>query len=139
MSPLALTDASRWIAGAVLLTVVGIEFGGYYLMRVVRGRERLTPFQRTFARAGHAHAGVLVTLGLVCLLLADAAGLAGALGWVARAGVPLAALLISGGFFFSSMGRGEVTGPNRLIAMVWAGAASLAVGVVSIGVGLLVA
>lgn len=81
---------------------------------------------------------MLVTLSLVCLVLADAAGLDGALGWLARVAVPLAALLISGGFFFSSMGRGEITKPNRLIVMIWTGAASLAVGVVSIGLGLLI-
>lgn len=138
MNAIALSDASRIIAGSVLLTIVGIEVGGWYLMRIVRGKEQLTDFQKSFARAGHAHAGVLVTLSLVCLVLADAAGLDGALGWLARVAVPLAALLISGGFFFSSMGRGEITKPNRLIAMIWTGAASLAVGVVSIGLGLLV-
>ncbi len=137
MNAIVLTDASRIIAGSVLLTIVGIEAGGAYLMRIVRGKERLTDFRKSFARAGHAHAGVLVTLSLVCLVLADAAGLDGAVGWLARIAVPLAALLMSGGFFFSSMGRGEITKPNRLIAMIWTGAASLAVGVVSIGLGLL--
>ncbi|CRK60829.1 hypothetical protein [Alloactinosynnema sp. L-07] len=139
MNTFALTDASRVIAGLILLTIVGIEFGGWYLMRIVRGKEKLTDFQQRFARAGHAHAGVLVTLALVCLVLADAAGLTGALGWLARIAVPLAALLISGGFFFSSMGRGEVVRPNKLIALIWTGALSLAVGVVSIGLGLLTA
>ena len=132
-----MTDPSRYIAGAMLLSIVGIEFGGYYLMRIVRGKERLTAFQQTFARAGHAHAGVLVTLGLVCLLLADAGDITGPTGWVARLGVPIAALLIPGGFFFSSMGRGEVTRPNRLVLMVGAGALALAAGVVAAGIGLL--
>ncbi|WP_026426071.1 hypothetical protein [Actinokineospora inagensis] len=134
-----LSDPSRYLAGVVLLTVVGIEFGGWFLMRVARGQQKLSPFQQKFARAGHAHAGVLVTLALVCLVLADAAGLSGALGWIARVAVPAAAALISAGFFFSSMGRGEVTRPNRLIALIWLGAMSLAVGVVSIGLGLLTA
>ncbi|WP_018683488.1 hypothetical protein [Actinokineospora enzanensis] len=134
---LTLSDPSRHLAGAVLLTVVGIEFGGWFLIRVAGGQQKLSPFQQKFARAGHAHAGVLVTLGLVCLVLADAAGLTGAIGWISRIGVPLAAALISAGFFFSSMGRGEVTRPNKLIALIWLGAVSLAVGVVSIGIGLL--
>ncbi|SER45415.1 hypothetical protein [Actinokineospora terrae] len=136
---LTISDPSRLLAGTVLLSVVGIEFGGWFLLRLARGDQRLTPFQQKFARAGHAHAGVLVTLGLVCLLLADAAGLDGPIGWIARIGVPAAAALISAGFFFSSMGRGEVTKPNRLIALIWLGALSLAVGVVSIGIGLLTA
>jgi hypothetical protein len=57
---------------------------------------------------------VLVTLGLVGLVLVDAAGLGGAVAWVARLGIPLAALLISGGFFASSAGRGatQPIGPS---------------------------
>jgi hypothetical protein len=136
---LALTDASRYIAGVALLTIVGIEFGGWFMTRVVTGHVPMTDFQKSFARAGHAHAGVLVTLGLVTLLLADAADLQGALGWLARLGVPAAAALVSAGFFFSSMGKGEVTKPNRLIWLLWLGALSLAVGVVTLGLGLLTA
>ena len=53
-------------------------------------------------RAGHAHAGVLVILSLVCQLLADAASPAPdwAL-WIARLGTPIAAVLIPMGFFLS--------------------------------------
>jgi hypothetical protein len=137
MQTFVLSPESRYIAGAVLLTIVGIEFGGWFMTRIVGGHVRMTDFQKSFARAGHAHAGVLVTLGLVTLVLADAAALDGVLGWLARVGTPAAAALISAGFFFSSMGRGEVTRPNKLIWLVWLGALSLAVGVVTLGLGLL--
>jgi hypothetical protein len=137
MQTLVLSPESRYIAGAVLLTIVGIEFGGWFMTRIVGGKVAMTPFQKSFARAGHAHAGVLVTLGLVTLILADAAALDGVLGWLARVGTPAAAALISAGFFFSSMGRGEVTRPNKLIWLVWLGALSLALGVVTLGLGLL--
>ncbi len=123
-------------AGVLLLTIVAIESGGTYLLRVVGGRVALTDFQRTFHRAGHAHAGVLVTLSLVCLLFVDAAGLDGWQRVVARNGVPLAAILIPAGFFLSSLGRG-VQRPNRLVALIWVGAVCLAAGVVALGVGLL--
>ena len=83
MQTLMLSHASRYIAGAVLLTIVGIEFGGWFMTRIVGGKVAMTPFQKTFARAGHAHAGVLVTLSLVTLILADAAALDGVLGWLA--------------------------------------------------------
>jgi hypothetical protein len=136
---LALSTESRYIAGAVLLTIVGIEVGGWFMTRIVGGKVAMTPFQKTFARAGHAHAGVLVTLSLVTLVFADAAGLDGVFGWLSRIGVPAAAGLISAGFFVSSMGRGEVTRPNRLIWLVWLGALSLAVGVITLGLGLLTA
>ncbi|MFA9428886.1 hypothetical protein [Egicoccus sp. AB-alg2] len=133
---LVLSEAAARTAGIVLLSVVTIEAGGAYLLRVVRGAVPVTPFQTAFARAGHAHAGVLVTLGLVCLLLAEASGLTGLVGWLARTGVLVAAILMSGGFFFSSAHKGA-TAPNRWIALVWAGATFLAAGVVSLGVGLL--
>jgi hypothetical protein len=133
---LVLSDAARITAGIVLLSVVTIELGGSFLLRVVSGAVPLTDFQRAFARAGHAHAGVLVTLGLVCLLLAEASGLTGFVGWVARTGVLVAAILMSAGFFAASAGEGR-TRPSRAIVVLWAGAAMLAAGVVTLGIGLL--
>jgi hypothetical protein len=106
------------------------------MLRIVRGRHPVTPFQATFARAGHAHAGVLVTLSLVCQILADAAAISGPLALSARNGIPLAAILMPAGFFLSSIGRG-VTQPNRLIVLLYAGILSLAVGVISLGITLL--
>ena len=140
MQTLALTDASRNIAGVLLITVVGVEVGGRFLTRIARGEFAFTPFQQAWARAMHAHAGVLVILSLVCLILADAASLTGVFGWLGRLGVPLAAILIPGGFAAASLiGKGEITGPNRFIGLIWAGAVSLAIGTLSIGIGLLVA
>ena len=133
-----LSDESRVLAGILLLALVTVETGGMYLVRLVRGRAPATPFQLAFARAGHAHAAVLLVLALVCQLLADATAQTGVLDWLSRSGVAVAALLMPGGFFFSSMGA-EREEPNRLIAMVFAGAALLAVSLVSLGVGLLTA
>lgn len=135
---LELSDSSRSIAGIVLLTIIAIEFGGTFMLGIVRGKVPMTDFQKSFARAGHAHAGMLVTLGLVCLILADATGLTGFTGWLARAGVPFAAIFMSAGFFLSSIGK-DVHRPNKLIALLWIGAASLAAGVVTLGIGLLTA
>jgi hypothetical protein len=134
---LTLSDASRYIAGSVLLTIPAVQFGGVFMLRIVRGEVPMTDFQKSFARAGHAHAGVLVILSLVCQVLADASSLTGFWGWSARIAVPVAAVLVSAGFFASSMGRGEITQPNRLIAVLYAGAAFLAYGVVTLGIGLL--
>jgi hypothetical protein len=105
---IVLSDASRIVAGVVLLTVVTIEFGGYFMTKIVRGQVPMTDFQKSFARAGHAHAGVLVTLSLICLVLADATDLTGLLGMgCAPSGVPLAAIRMSGVFFASSAGKGR--------------------------------
>ena len=139
MQNLILSDNSRYIAGAALLTIVTIEIGGWFLVRVTQGDVPMTDFQKAFARAGHGHAGILVTLGLVNLLLVDAARLHGATGWIARLGVLVAAILMSAGFFLSSMGRGEVVRPNKLIVLVWIGAICLAAGVLTTGIGLLTA
>jgi hypothetical protein len=135
---LVLSDAAMRVAGILLLSVVAIEWGGTFMLRVVRARVPLTEFQRSFSRAGHAHAGVLVILALVCVLYADAAAPDGLLGWLARSGVAFAAILMPAGFFFSSMGSGRGQ-PNRLVWLVYAGAVLLAAGVVSLGLALLLA
>lgn len=133
-----MSDESRVLAGILLLALITVETGGLQMVRLVRGRAEVTPFQLAFARAGHAHAGVLLILALVCQLLADTAGLDGVWDWLGRSGVAAAALLMPGGFFLSSMGRGRER-PNALIAMVFAGAVVLALGLGSLGVGLLTA
>jgi hypothetical protein len=57
---------------------------------------------------------------------------------IARLGVPVAAVLMSAGFFAASAGR-DRTSPNAAIWVVWAGALSLAAGVIALGLGLLTA
>jgi hypothetical protein len=133
---LELTEAARVTAGVVLLTVVAIESGGFFMVKVVTGRAAATGFQTSFFRAGHAHAGVLVILGLLCVLLAEATALAGFARWLAATGVLVAAILMPAGFFFSAMGRGR-TQPNRAVVLLPAGGLFLAAGVVTLGVGLL--
>ena len=133
---LTLSHGTLSTAGVLLLTIVAIEYGGWFMLRVVRGRQPTTPFQQAFFRAGHAHAGVLVTLALVGQILADAARLSGPLAVLARNGIWAAAILMPAGFFHSAAGRG-VTAPNRFIVLLYAGVASLALGVVALGSGLL--
>ena len=77
-------------------------------------------------------------LSLVAQIYADAAGVTGLLAQLGRSAIPLAAILMPAGFFFAAMGR-DATKPNRFILLVYLGAVSLAVGVVSLGVGLLTA
>lgn len=133
-----MSDESRILAGILVLSLVTVETGGLYLLQLVRGAVPATPFQEKFARAGHAHAAVLLVLALVCQFLADATTQQGAWDWFSRAGVAIAAILMPAGFFFSSMGSGR-TEPNRMIVLVFAGAAVLGLSLVSLGVGLLTA
>ena len=75
-------------------------------------------------------------LSLVVQLYADAAGQTGMLATIGRLGVPLAAILMPAGFFLASLGEGR-TAPNSFVWLLYAGAVSLAVGVVALGAGLL--
>ncbi len=131
-----ISEAARVTAGVVMLTVVAIESGGAFMVRVVTGRQAATGFQTSFFRAGHAHAGALVILGLLCLLLTEATELAGFARWLAGTGVLVAAILMPAGFFFSAMGAGRQK-PNRAVWLLVLGALSIAAGVVTLAVGLL--
>lgn len=118
LSALTLSKGTRATIGVLFLTLLAVEYGGYFLFRVARGQQPVTPFQQTFFRAGHAHAGVLVILSIVGLILADAA------------------ILMPAGFFFSAAGR-DVKAPNRYVILLYLGIASLSLGVLSLGIGLL--
>ncbi len=136
--PLIVSPASLTTAGILLVAVVFIEWGGVHVLALTRGQRPATPFQLTFSRAGHAHAGVLVILSLVAQLYIDAAQPAGVLEPLARTGITLAAILIPAGFFLSATGR-DRTEPNRLIWLIYGGAVVLAAGVLALGVSLLTA
>jgi len=133
---LLLSPNSRYTAGVILLTIVAIECGGWFMLRVVRGQQPATAFQQAFFRAGHAHAGVLVILSLVGLILADAAQMSGMLAFFARNGIWAAAILMPTGFFLSAAGKGR-TSPNGLVVLLYLGMVLLALGVLSLGIGLL--
>ena len=134
----SLSTDSRTTAGILLITVLAVEFGGLTVLRMIRGQQPATDFQKTFARAGHAHAGVFVVFALLTQVLADAAHLHGVANVLARDGIWAAAVLFPAGFFLSSAGRGAMR-PNRLIGLVYLGAVSLAAGALSLGIGLLTA
>ena len=104
-----MSETTRILAGILLLSLVTVESGGLYLVKLVRGAAPATPFQLGFARAGHAHAAVLLMLSLTDLLYADAAQLTGPLGWLSRIGVPSAALLIRPAFLRFDGGEPHVT------------------------------
>jgi hypothetical protein len=127
------------MAGAILLTVPTIQYGGYFLLTSLMDRNSHymdNALRQNFFRAGHAHAGVFVILSLVCQILADNATLPTWLLWIARTGVPFAAILIPAGFFLS-MTSPTASRPNSLIALIYVGIAFLAAAVVTLGVGLL--
>ncbi|MRG61115.1 hypothetical protein GE115_14760 [Agromyces sp. CFH 90414] len=125
------------LIAALLLALVTVESGGWFLTRVVRGLAPANRLQTNFFRAGHAHAAVLIVLSVVVLSLLQYSALDGFWLWLARLGVPIAALAMPAGFFLSVLGR-DPEKPNRLIGLLWFGALSLTAGLLTAGVGLLI-
>lgn len=134
-----MTTETKKTSGIIILTVPTIVYGGYFLLTVLSGQHGelgLTDFQKSMFRAGHAHAGVLVILALVAQLFVDQTALSDTWKRVVRITMPLAAVLISGGFFASATGQG-LTQPTNLIAILYAGIVVFVIGLVTLGLGLL--
>lgn len=129
--------AARLMAGATLVTVPTIVYGGLVVLGIVTGGVAglnpgiaLTPVQVSLYRAGHAHAGVLVILSLVIQVLLDHARLGSGIAWAARVAAPLAAIVVSGGFF-------TLAHAPHLRAVLYGGAALLSLATLTTGIGLL--
>ncbi|MEV0621486.1 hypothetical protein AB0I81_49720 [Nonomuraea sp. NPDC050404] len=134
MSPSSLSTA-----GVLLITVPLVAFGGVsllsFLMKNVPGYLD-NPTRRALWRAGHAHAGVLVLFALVAMLYIDQSSLPDTLKALSRTLIVAAPILMPLGFFLSVVRPGD-TRPSRLIWLTVAGGASLAVGTLTLGIGLL--
>ncbi|HXY06234.1 MAG TPA: hypothetical protein VEI52_00155 [Terriglobales bacterium] len=134
-----MTREARLMSGIILLTVPTIQYGGYFLLTSLMNRESgymNNPLRQNFFRAGHAHAGVIVILSLVCQIVADSAVLPEPLLWFVRVGVPVSAILISAGFFFSMLSP-AATQAGGAVGLIYVGAVVLAASVITLGVGLL--
>ena len=133
-----MSKEALFICGILIITIPTIEFGGTFLLRLASGWKGIpfTGLQKSFFRAGHAHAGVLVILALLVQFLVDAAGMDASTGWLVRNGTAAAPILISAGFFFAPLG-GNGTKLNRLVWLIYAGAASLAASMVVLGLALI--
>ena len=134
-----MTREARLMCGIILITVPTIQYGGYFLLTSLMNKSSSymeNPLRQNFFRAGHAHAGGIVILSLVCQLLADSAVLPDGLTWAVRLGVPFAAILISAGFFFSMLSP-TASQPTQAVSLIYIGAIVLAISVVTLGIGLL--
>lgn len=133
------SSETKMISGILLITIPSIAYGGFFLLRSLASNApgyMDNPLRQNMFRAGHAHAGVLVLLSLICQLLADVAVLPEPLVHLARAGAPAAAILMPLGFFLS-VAPPKATKPNGLIRLVYIGAILLAIGVLTLGIGLI--
>lgn len=132
-----MTNATKLIAGLLLIAVTTIEYGGTFLLGILSGTYTgFTEFQRSMFRAGHAHAGVLTILALVALIFTDQAALPASTGWALRIGFAVAPVLVSAGFFGAAIGNGR-TQPGGLIALLWTGVFVLGGCLIALGIGLI--
>jgi len=134
-----LSETTKLMCGAILLSIPTIEYGGFFLLSILSGKYTemgLTPFQKSMFRAGHAHAGVLVILALIAQILVDHATLSESMIWFARVGFPVSALLVSGGFFAAAGGKGREK-PGKMILILYIGVILLAASLIVLGIGLL--
>jgi drug/metabolite transporter superfamily protein YnfA len=130
---------SRVLAGVLLVTIPGVMIGGATLLsHLVGGIHGYidNPIRHDLWRAGHAHAGVFLILSLVMLRYVDEAALGSFWKWVARLGAPVAAILIPAAFFLSVASPGSLR-PNGLVYLAYPGAVSLAIAVLTLGIGLI--
>jgi hypothetical protein len=134
-----MSRSTQWIAAILFISLPTVMFGGHALLTFIRTHAPGyldNPVRQDLFRAGHAHAGVWIVLALVGMLYVDRLNLGETAAWVVRIGMAAAPILISMGFFFSVVSP-TATRPNGLIALVYVGAACLAVAVVTMGVGLI--
>lgn len=124
------------LAAIVLFAIVTVEFGGWSLLGFLTGRGELTPFEEQFFRAGHGHAGVLLVLGLVYLVLMDLANFSRSRQWVLGVLFLVGVLAQSGGFFVHFL-VGEEGASSLGTWLTTAGALLLAVSLVGVGIGIL--
>lgn len=134
-----MSPESRKLAGILLVVFPTVLYGGLTLLMMLIGHAPGyldNPLRQNLWRAGHAHAGVLLVLSLVALRYVDETSLMGGWKWLARAGIPCAAILMPLGFFLSVLSPSATTaGP--MIYSVYAGGTLLAASLLTLGVGLL--
>ncbi|MGP4112676.1 hypothetical protein ACTWP5_17415 [Streptomyces sp. 4N509B] len=130
-------EAPELLPVVAVLSLVTVEFGGHALLRfITTERDTLTPLRERFFRAGHAHAGVLLTLSLVYFLYLPRARFSSGGEWLFGILLLAGVLAQSGGFFLHlALGAEGRTSPGTHVTR--AGAVLIAVALVALGVGLI--
>src|SRR4029453_9499932 len=119
---------SRMLAGVLLVVLPTVMFGGLSLLAfLTQGAPGYVdnPLRHDLWRAGHAHAGVYLILSLIMLRYVDEAALPPFWKWLARAGAPIAAILIPAAFFLS-VASPPAKEPNGLLNLAYIGGVFLA-------------
>lgn len=133
-----MSTSSRRLAGALLIILPTVVFGGVSILRMLVGDPEYVanPLRQDLWRAGHAHAGVLLMLSLITLRYVDETALGRKAREFVRHAIPASAILLPAGFFLSVLSP-DATEPNPLINLAYAGAVVLTAGLLTLGAGLL--
>lgn len=137
---LKMSEAARWMVALAFISLPTIAFGGNFLLSILKkqvGTEKITAVQREYFKAGHAHAGVLVTLGVIGQLVLDYSRFEDWAVWLFRAGLFIAPLLISGGFFGGAP-RTENGKAGVLVKLIPVGAVIFSISSLGTGISLLI-
>ena len=130
MHSLRVFSIIAWIA------IPTVMYGGYALLGMLT-RGDLTPFQQTYFRAGHAHAGVLLLMSLLYHQYMEQTELSPAVKVVAAVLVLVGILAQSGGFFLH-MAIGQPGAPSLGTTITSLGAALLVVSLLILVYGLII-
>lgn len=129
---------TRLQAGILLVSLPTVVYGGTSLLQMLIGEPSYmaNPLRQDLWRAGHAHAGVLLTLALVALLYVDEAHLSDRWKGFVRTTIPLSVLFFPLAFFLSVLSP-TATKPNGMIYLAYVGATLLFAGLLVLGIGYL--
>jgi heme/copper-type cytochrome/quinol oxidase subunit 4 len=117
------------------LALPTVMYGGYALLGLLTKGTEPTAFQRTWFRAGHAHAGVLMITFLVFVEYLERTGLALPVKHAACATFVVGALAQSGGFFLHlAKGREGAASVGTTVTAI--GAVVLAVAIATLVYGI---
>ena len=133
-----MSEESLRSAGILLVVFPTVVGGGVSILSLWLRRSPYYdhPLRPRLWAAGHAHAGVILILSLVALLLVDSAELGDGWKQLVRSAIPAAAILVPAAFFLSVV-RPRAERPGRMILLAPVGAVSLSIGLLTLGVGLL--
>jgi heme/copper-type cytochrome/quinol oxidase subunit 4 len=129
-------DPIKLFTVIVLISLPTVMYGGYALLGLLT-KEKLNEFQRTYFRAGHAHAGVLLVMTLATLAVLDRTELGDGARWVVCLLLAVGVIVQSGGMFLH-MAIGGAGAWSRANTLTTAGAVALAAGMLTTAYGVII-
>ncbi len=129
MHSLRVFSIIAWIA------IPTVMYGGYALLGMLT-RDGLSEFQRTYFRAGHAHAGVLLLMSLLYHQYMEQTNLSPTVKLVSAVLVLVGILAQSGGFFLH-MAIGQPGAPSLGTTITSLGAGLLALSILILAYGMI--